>query len=67
MFGFGADALGRAVAVWSGRGDHCVPVSVQALGEGVQMGQIGCLDWSTQRESPTAFPREESGAGRGSV
>ncbi|GGN31924.1 hypothetical protein GCM10011578_070240 [Streptomyces fuscichromogenes] len=44
-FGPGADAVGGAVAVRKREsGDHGVDVPVQAPGEGMQMGQVGCSD-----------------------
>ncbi|SCF83582.1 hypothetical protein GA0115254_1185135 [Streptomyces sp. Ncost-T10-10d] len=57
QLGPGVDALGRAVAVWEReRGDHSVEVSLQAPGEGVQMGQVGCAVLVIRSSSASAFP-----------
>jgi hypothetical protein len=54
--GLGVDALGGAVAVRKcERGDHGVAVSVQAPGEGMQMGQVGCVDLADPAREPVGI------------
>lgn len=65
--GCGVDAIGEAVAVREcERGDHCVAVSLQAPGEGLQTGQIGCADLGrpkhlTHRQPPKDFRNRPPG------
>ena len=57
--GLGVDAFGGAVAVRKcERGVHGVVVSVQAAGEGVQMGQVARTS-TIQRASPLVFPARD--------